>query len=389
MATTLVINPGSSSKKYSLFVDKRNVLDIRFEKTSNGCMQSVERVVGSNECNSVSLEQFTNSFEIAAHLVESFLVEQKLKLSVIAIRIVAPGTFFQTHRLIDDNYLKLLEEKATAEPLHIPTMIEEIKGCLTYFPKNTLVGVSDSAFHKNLPSVANTYGVSQSDAKKYDLYRFGYHGLSVASVIDQLPKVAGQDYRKVVVCHIGSGVSVTAVKAGQSVDTSMGYSPLSGVLMGTRASDLDAGAMLELSRHNPDFKVFAQYLYTQGGLKALAGEADIRSLLNSYAHHDELATAALEHFVYSIQKHIASYTIALDGIEALILTGTAAFRSIELRALLIKGLAPLGVVIDEEKNQQLVSKEGSVEGKSSLVKVFVVRCEEMSQMDKIATSFLD
>jgi acetate kinase len=160
---------------------------------------------------------------------------------------VAPGTYFQQHRLIDESYLAKLRDLSQVAPLHVPHLIAEIEATLQILPKATLVGISDSAFHASMPRVSRNYSLPGEDAEKFDIYHFGYHGLSVASVLKKADELNKSPLSRVIVCHIGSGVSVTAVKDGKSIDTTMGYAPGSGLLMGTRAGDLPTGALLSLN----------------------------------------------------------------------------------------------------------------------------------------------
>jgi acetate kinase len=191
-----------------------------------------------------------------------------------------------------------------------------------------------------------------------------------------------------VVCHIGSGVSVSAIKNGAGVETTMGYSPVSGIPMGTRASDLDPGALLEIIRRkkmSPSEAVV--YLNKDGGLLGLSGDGDIRRLLDRRAKGDMAATTALDIFAYHIQKAIAASTVALQGMDVLVLTGTAALRSSELRALITSHLAYLGVDIDTNRNDVLVGKEGVISIHNAEVKVVVMRTDEMREMARIADSY--
>jgi acetate kinase len=385
MGTTLAINPGSSSKKYALYRDGALVEEFVFESANVGFEACTMRRGEQQTCEALTPEQFADAFSRVAAETKAYCEREKVAVDTIAIRVVAPGTAFQKHSVVDDAYLALLKEREAQAPLHIPSIIHEIKNARIAFPKVRIVAASDSAFHASLPPVAREFSIARSDAAECDIHRFGYHGLSVSSVINRLHPVIGQEFDRVIVCHIGSGVSVTAVKQGVSVDTTMGYSPVSGVPMGTRASDLDADALITLMRiKNMKISEATVYLNNHGGLFGLAGDSDIRHLLARRAARDEAAVVALSLFTYQLQKAIAASTVALGGVDALIFTGTAGFRSAELRTLIAGPLAYLGIVLDQDKNDVLVGKEGLVSAHTAPVKSVVIRTDEMREIARVA-----
>jgi len=385
MGTTLAINPGSSSKKYALYRDGAMALELVFESATDGFESCTTRRGEQQSCESLTREQFDAAFLHVVKACKEYCEREKVAVDTIAVRVVAPGTAFQKHSVVDDAYLALLKERESLAPLHIPAIIEEIKSARAAFPKVRIVAASDSAFHATLPPVAREFSIARVDATECDIHRFGYHGLSVSSVMNRLHPVIGQEFERVVVCHIGSGVSVTAVKRGVSVDTTMGYSPVSGVPMSTRASDLSADALLHLMRErNMKVSEATVYLNNHGGLFGLAGDSDIRHLLARRAQRDETAVTALSLFAYHIQKAIVAATVSLQGIDALIFTGTAGFRSAELRSLIAAQLAYLGIQIDTDKNDLHVGKEGVIGDHAAPVKVVVVRTDEMREISRVA-----
>jgi acetate kinase len=389
MGVTLVVNPGSSSKKYALYREGQVVLELTFEGGEIGYEVCTQKRGGQQACEAINSGDFTDAFARLAKEVAQYCQAEKCPLSVIAVRVVAPGTVFQKHALIDEHYLTLLRESADAAPLHIPAIIDEIEHCQRHFGGAPIIATSDSAFHASLPIIAREFAIKRADAAALDIHRFGYHGLSIASIVNRVHSVIGQDPVRMVVCHVGSGVSVTAVKNGMSVETTMGYSPVSGIPMGTRASDLDAGAMLEIMRGKSiSVHEATMYVHKEGGLLGLAGDGDIRRLLDRRSKGDMSATTALELFAYRIQKAVAASTVSLQGIDALVLTGTAAIRSAELRLLITAHLSYLGIEIDSNRNDVLVGKEGVINIHNPKVKVIVMRTDEMREMARIAESFV-
>lgn len=385
MGTTLVVNPGSSSKKYALYNNGESVIEIRFEKTDAGFELCTSVIGGQQTCEGVSEIGFSDAFAKVFSSTRDFLKQQNLpKLDSIVVRVVSPGTFFQKHAEIDDNYLSELNKRASSAPLHIPTILKEIKSIQKHYPKVKLIAASDSAFHAEMPIQARDFSIAKKDVTEFDIHRFGYHGLSVSSVARRVHSVVGCDPSRMVVCHIGNGVSVTAVKDGKSVDTTMGFSPTSGLPMGSRAGDIDSAALLELMRVKNFRPTEAEmYLNTNGGLFGIAQDSDIRRLLDRRSQHDLEATQALDTFSYNIQKAVAAMTVALGGIDTLVLTATAAVRSSELRCLILRGLTHLGVDISQDKNDLFVGKEGVISTGGSKIQVVVMKTDEMGEMEYV------
>lgn len=390
MAATLVVNIGSSSKKYALHLAGEVVLDLRFERTNTGFEMCTQRAAEKQVCAAIEQSGFSGAIATVAEKVHECLDRSAVgtKLDQVVIRVVAPGTFFQQHALIDEHYEQQLQKRASSAPLHVPHVIRELKAIQQLFPKTPVIAASDSAFHRTLPARAREYSIAADDSCAHDLYRFGYHGLSVASVVRRIHAVIGQHPERLIVCHIGSGTSVTAVQNGVSVETTMGFSPSSGLPMGSRAGELDAAAMIELMRVKGWKPRDAElYINTRGGLAGVAADSDIRHLLDRRSKNDPVATHALDLYVYHIQRAIAAQTIALGGVDAIVLTATASVRSSELRALLLHRLAHLGVRMSPDRNELCTGKDGIISTRNSSVKVVVMRTDEMGEMECIAHEF--
>jgi acetate kinase len=386
METTLAVNPGSSSRKYALYCDGRLALEIHFEDTDNGYQMSSQESGSQQIFESISKDDFADSFKKMADLVDKYLFKIAAgTLQIIAIRVVAPGTFFQKHQGVTGDYLAELKKCETSAPIHIPAILREVTAAGTYFKQAKIIATSDSFFHSEMPDKAREYSIAAEDTQAHDMYKFGYHGLSVASVVRRIHAVIGQDPDRMIVCHVGNGVSVTAVKKGKSVDTTMGFSPTSGLLMGSRAGDIDATALLELMRVKHWRPKDAElYINTRCGLTGIAGESDIRRLLDRRSKNDVAATKAIAQFAYSIQKAIAAQTVALGGVDVLVLTATAVTRSAELRSFILTGLEYLGVKVSADRNDLLVGKDGVISVRNSAVKVVVMKTDEMGEMAQIA-----
>lgn len=390
MATTLVVNPGSSSRKYALYQGGQSVLELRFEDTNTGYEMCSQTSGAQQTCESIKKDDFIDAFVRVANAVDAYLFKEhsEKKLDNVVIRIVAPGTLFQAHAVIDESYIAELKRRESSAPLHIPIMLREIQSARKHFKQAQLIAASDSAFHGEMPVQAREYSIAANDARRFDIYRFGYHGLSVASITRHIHALIGQEPERMIVCHIGNGTSITAVKNGKSVETTMGFSPSTGLPMGSRAGDIDNAALLELMRLKHWRPSDAElYINTNGGLAGMAGDSDIRRLLDRRSQNDAIATRALNVFAYHIQKAIAAETVALGGLDALVLTATASVRSAELRSLILQGLSHLGVQISNDRNDLLVGKDGVISVRNSAVKVVVMRTDEMGEMAYIAKQF--
>lgn len=389
MAFTLLVNPGSSSKKYSLVQDVRIVNQHRFERGSDAYELCTEVNGEQQKCEGITQEVFSTALrQLLDIYLRTGIISNLQDITTVGIRIVSPGTYFQSHHVIDEAYLIKLREREPAAPLHIPHTLAEIELLRIELPHATIIGISDSAFHFTLPAVARNYSIDAHDTDVFDIHRFGYHGLSVASVLHQYEAHYGLLPARVVVCHVGSGVSMTAVKDGKSIDTSMGFSPDSGLVMGTRAGDLDSGAVFELMRVK-NFKLFDALTYVQrsGGLRGLAAESDFRHILERLACKDDVATAALQHFIYRLQKQLGAFQVALGGLDLIILTATASERSATLRTHMLSGLEWLGIELDARLNEELIAADGVITTAGSPVVGMVIRTQELAEMLRVTAAF--
>lgn len=386
MERTLVINPGSASKKYGLYSGGRVVLTMAFEATQDGYERCSEIDGQRQTCEPATQDAFDAPIaEVLRLAQEKGCITERTDVSCVAVRVVAPGTFFETHRTIDAAYVAALEQKKSAAPLHIPRTLAEIACVQKELPDVHIVGVSDSAFHNTHPTYAHRYSIPADDAEMYDVYRFGYHGLSVQSATRQTETLLGEMPRNMVVCHIGSGVSVVALKNGVSIDASMGFTPGSGLMMGTRAGDLDPGALIYLlEQKGLSGEAAHHYVQKEGGFKGLIGNGDLRVALDRASKRDVPAKDAIDMFFYQIKKQIGASIAALGGIDALVLTATAAQRNPLVRTLVCSGLETFGIALDLERNDACVNRNGVISASGSSVTVAVICTDEMGEMARAA-----
>ncbi len=382
MAFTLVINPGSSSKKFALYRDTALLINAYVERSQDG-FEMCTAVSGTQQrCELLPKYSYKDSMQLFLNLaLERTELGSLEAITKVGLRVVAPGTYFQQHRIVDTDYIYNLTKATTGAPLHIPLVMQEIEATRSFLPGATIVAVSDSAFHATLPPESRRYSLPVGDMVDSDVYHFGYHGVSLASVFRKAKRFPAACLERTIVCHIGSGVSVTALRDGKSVDTTMGYSPGSGLLMGSRAGEVPADALLALmSAKNLGPHEALAYLQKEGGLLALGGEADLRLLLERRSKGDEAATAAIKSFVYNIKKAIGSFVAILGGVDTVIFTATAAERSSILRALIISGLEPLGITLDADKNDDCVSRDAVISSPSAQIQVLVLKTNEAEEI---------
>lgn len=386
MKKYLIINLGSASKKYSLYEDEREVFRAHFEM-ENSDFVVTESVGEAHEKTKISQEEYEHSGKrLLSVLVSKNIIKDTGEIATLGFRVVAPGEYFVKVRTIDAEYREKLKEAYEIAPLHIEAVLKGIEEFVNLLPSMPMIGVSDSAFHATIPETARLYALPIEDSHKYGLYRYGYHGISVASVLNIAKEMLGDLPPRVIVCHLGSGSSITAVKDGKSIDTSMGFTPLEGVVMATRTGDIDPGALLYLGKKlNLSFDGLDEYLNHKCGLLGLSGgkESGVRELIELEKAGDQNAKTALDVWAYRVKKYIGAYTAALGGLDLLIFTATIGERSFIMRERICDGLGNLGIAIDKEKNNQLDGgKSGFIENGPLPVKVVVVTTDEMRQIAK-------
>ncbi|MEK7520814.1 MAG: acetate/propionate family kinase [Patescibacteria group bacterium] len=376
----LTVNPGSDSRKYALFIGDEEAFSARLENEDGRFVASL-KINGAAEKKTIGAREYENggAYFLAA-LVKNKLIKDGAAISAAGVRIVAPGEYFLKTRPLDRPYLQHLKSARPAAPLHIDPALQEIETLSRLLHQTPLFGVSDSAFHASLPDRARLYAVSLEAAYERGIRRYGYHGLSVQSVLRTAGGMPGGVPFRTIVCHLGSGASVTAVKNGKSADTSMGFTPLEGLPMRTRPGDLDAGALIYLAKETGmTIEQLEEYLNKKCGLLGLAGQTKggVRELLELENGGDLKAKAALELFAYRTKKYIGAYAAALGGLDLLIFTGAIGERSAAIRSRVCEELEFLGVAVDAEKNGRLLGEEnGSVEKDGYPVKIAAVKTDE-------------
>jgi acetate kinase len=386
----LIVNPGSASRKYALYSEGTEIFKVHVE-FEDGQIVATKEEDGKSAKAVISQTEYNSALEYSLQaMVSAKVIAEKREISGVGVRVVAPGNYFLTNKIINDEYMAKLQEASQQAPLHLKPAMLEIEQLKRILPEVPLVAVSDSAFHATLPPQARLYNLPQEAAEKFGIYRFGYHGISAQSVLFKIKNILGNIPSKTIICHLGSGSSLHAVKDGTSFDTTMGFTPLEGLTMGTRIGNIDAGAVLFLLKKSEMSPAeLADYFNTKCGLLGLSGKTpDIRELIELEKAGDSNAKIALDAFTYSIRKYIGAYTAVLGGLDLLVFTATIGERSFLMRARIAAGLESLGIVVDEGKNQETISRNGFLEKEGSPVKVAVVVGDEMGQMARETTQVL-
>jgi len=281
------------------------------------------------------------------------VLENVEQIGAIGHRVVHGGQLFERAMPVNDKTMSLVRKYAEFAPLHRDANILAIKSCQAFLPKHPNVVVFDTALYKNLPPKAYLYGLPLEMFEKQGIRRFGFHGLSHGYVVKEAARLIGKSLEelRIITCHLGSGSSVTAFKNGEAVDTSMGFTPLEGLLMGTRCGDIDPGVLIYLVRHlHYDAGQLEEILDKDSGLKGLCGQSDVRDIISLAEKGDEAAGNAVDIFVYRVQKYIGAYSASLGGLDAIVFTGGIGEHSPVLRGKILDAFGYLNVKIDEEKN---------------------------------------
>jgi acetate kinase len=347
----LVANPGSSSRKYAVYTaDLSERAHLHIEREDG---KLIGNIYAHGQHHSVAID-FDDLAESAVHLMEILQANDVIRdgevLERIGLRVVAPSSFFMQDHVMNDEVIEHVESLRHLAPLHIDATLRELQSLRQTFTDATIVGVSDSAFHATKPPYAWNYGIDIHDADRLDIKRFGYHGISVSASINALWDT-GKLPPKVVVCHLGSGSSVTGVFHGRSVDTTMGYTPLEGLIMATRSGSIDTSAARVLKESlNLDDTGLETYLNTKSGLLGIGGSNDIRELIARETDGDHMAHLALTTLIHSIHKAIGSMVVALNGCDLIVFTGTVGERSAILRKRIVAHLECLDFALDGEVN---------------------------------------
>ena len=393
----LVINAGSSSLKYQLLNPETGVLLAKglCERIGiDGKFTYKPQVEGKEVLDAVDVAMPTHSEAIQAVL--NALVDSKngvigsmKKIDAVGHRVVHGGEAFAGSVLITDEVMKALEDCIPLAPLHNPANITGIRACQECMPGVPMVGVFDTAFHQTMPPMAYMYALPYEYYEKDRVRRYGFHGTSHKYVSQRAAAMLGKkpEELKLISCHLGNGSSITAVDGGKSVDTSMGFTPLAGLPMGTRSGDLDAGILQYLmNKYGMNIDEMLNVLNKKSGMEGLSGvSSDFRDLESAAAEGNQRAALARDKFAYEVRKYVGAYAAAMGGVDAVIFTAGVGENDAGVRADVCRGLEFMGVKLDESANN-VRGKETVISTADSRVKVLLIPTNEelMIAMDTAA-----
>lgn len=385
----LVVNPGSASRKYSLYNDSEKLASINFEFENEKVISKLE-YANNKYSNIYEDSDLTKvSHYILPLLVQYQIIDPNGSITAIGIRIVAPSDRFMKDELVTEDTMAALEAVSQKAPLHVNTVLAEIKQLKEVFVDVPIMIISDSAFHSTKPSHALHYGIDIDLAEKIGLKRFGYHGISASSVVRLLSE-KNMLQKKAIICHIGSGSSVIAILDGKSIETTMGYTPLEGLMMATRVGNIDPSAVMAIKHELKlaDDEV-ESYLNKKCGLLGVSGSSgDIRQLLKAQEGGDTRATLALNIFIYRIQMAIGQMAACLNGVDQIVFTATVGERSAPIRHHVLKGIEFLGFEVDDTINETVFEPKEPINiGTSDSKPIIVVSTDESSEIARRATEF--
>ena len=383
----LVINAGSSSLKYQLLNPETGDLLAKglCERIGiDGKFTYKPQLPGKEKQDAVDVAMPTHSEAIQAVLnalvdPKNGVVGSMKEIDAVGHRVVHGGEKFAKSVLITDEVMKAIEECNPLAPLHNPANIIGIKACQALMPGVPMVAVFDTAFHQTMPPVAYTYALPYEYYEKDAVRRYGFHGTSHKYVAQRAADMLGKPIEslKIISCHLGNGSSVTAIDGGKSVDTSMGFTPLAGVPMGTRSGDLDAGIMEYLmNKYGMDIHEMLNILNKKSGVQGVSGvSSDFRDLTDAGEKGNQRATLAVDMFNYGVKKYIGAYAAAMGGVDAIIFTAGVGENSAEQRMAIASGLEFMGVKMDEDANK-CRGEERVISAADSKVKVLLIPTNE-------------
>ena len=382
----LVLNCGSSSIKYQLFDMSSGVVLAKgiVEKIGlKGSFLKNERFDGDKVKLDGEILDHQTGIEYLLGLMISKrrgVIKDLNEIDAIGHRLVHGGETFQESCYLDDVTIKGVEDCSDLAPLHNPANLKGIYAMKTVLPNVPQVGVFDTSFHQTMPDYSFMYALPYSLYKKYGIRRYGFHGTSHSYVSKRACEILNVDYKtqKMITCHLGNGASITAIKNGKSVDTSMGLTPVEGLIMGTRSGDVDAGALtLIMEKEEIDFSSLNTLLNKHSGVLGISGiSSDMREVESAAGEGDERAVLSLKMYDYRVKKYIGAYAAAMGGVDLLIFTGGIGENSSETRENICKDLEFLGLEFDRQKNDGVRSKELVISKKGSKVTVMIVPTNE-------------
>ncbi|HUI86027.1 MAG TPA: acetate kinase [Nitrososphaerales archaeon] len=381
----LVLNCGSSSIKYELMDMDNGKSLARGTIAKIGEHGSyIEHESGNTKIrNEVKVANHEAGFKIMmSHLMagKGRVIKDASEVSAVGHRVVHGGEGFSDSILIDDGVIRKIRECIPLAPLHNPHNLAGIEAARKYFPKIPHVAVFDTAFHQTLPQKAFTYPIPYEMYEKFRVRRYGFHGTSCRYVSARAAELLGRpiDSLRMVVCHLGNGVTLDAIRNGKSVETSMGLTPTEGLMMGTRSGDVDPGVVYYLSTAaGLSLERIYDILNRESGLLGVSGVSnDMREVIEQAKKGNPRCKLAVEMFAHRLKKYVGAYAAVLGGIDALVFTAGIGVNSPLIREKACSGLSFMGLELDRAKNRAAIGREADISGSDSRVRVLVIPTDE-------------
>lgn len=382
----LVINAGSSSLKYQLInIETEEVLakgNVERIGIKGGLL--THKAGGKTYVIEKEIKDHTEAIQLVLNELidgEAGVIKSMDEIDAVGHRVVASGEAFKKTTLVDDEVMKTMDDIAELAPLHNPAAIKGVNACRAVMPGKKMALVFDTSFHQTMPDYAYLYAIDYDDYKTYQVRKYGAHGTSHKYVSQMAAEYLKKDPKdlKIITCHLGNGSSISAVKGGKCIDTSMGFTPLAGVPMGTRSGDIDAAAVEFLcKKKGMDIHEALTYLNKKCGMLGVSGvSSDYRDLTAAAKEGNYRAQLALNMFAYDCKKYIGSYMAALGGLDVIVFTAGVGENTVSVRAAILSDLQAFGIELDEKKNDfkndgtiREISKDGAK------VKVLVIPTNE-------------
>ncbi len=378
-----VLNAGSSSLKYQLINAQTGEVKASGLVERIGIDGILKHEIGENK--KLTFEVAIPTHKEAIELVLNTLTHDETKvinsieeIEAIGHRVVHGGEFFKESTLVDEEVIRKIEELIPLAPLHNPTNILGIKICRELMPNVPNVATFDTAFHQTMPPENYLYAVPYGDYTEHHLRKYGFHGTSHYYVSNEMVKILNKKDSKIIVCHLGNGSSVCAVRDGKSISTSMGLTPLEGLIMGTRSGDIDAGVIPYLmERKGLNTNQILDYLNKKSGILGVSGiSSDLREVIKASNDGDKRSKITIEMLCNRIKKYLCSYAGLMGGVDAICFTAGIGENSDLIREKVCDGLSFMGIELDIEKNKIRESGNREINTKTSKTKIYIIPTNE-------------
>ena len=377
----LIINSGSSSIKCQYFIHKKSVASLLVERIGEESSHSQITYENKTSSHTSPIANHHQALEvILSMLKKSNIISTIDALDAVGHRVVHGGSYFCKPTFINTEVTEAIRSLIPLAPLHNPANLKGIEVIRKIAPHLPQVAVFDTAFHQNMPEYAYAYPLPYALSKSAQIRRYGFHGTSHSYVSKEAAKMLNIELNSInlITLHLGNGASVTAIKSGKSIDTSMGMTPLEGLMMGTRSGDIDPAIIPYLMQNNNmNIKDIDKLLNKESGFQGVCGTNDMREVIENVQNNDKLSILALDMYTYRIKKYIGAYTVALGQVDAIVFTGGIGEHASKVREMVCNGLnTSIGLDIDISKNEVPSQKCREIQSKKSKIKLLVIPTNE-------------